>query len=151
MALVTGDQLLAHLIGDYVLQSDWMASRKRAEVSAAVVHAWAYALPFLFLRPSIWAWFIIVVTHVYVDHFGVARYVVWAKNFLAPPWLEERRFIGTRGGGTVIRRWRRNLPWAECQQTGYPPDRPVWLATWLTIVADNVLHIVLNGLALRYL
>jgi hypothetical protein len=45
--VITGDQLLAHLIGDYVLQSDWMASNKRTDNGAALAHAIGYSLPFL--------------------------------------------------------------------------------------------------------
>lgn len=58
-------------------------------------------------------------------------HVVWAKNFLAP------------------RAWR--YPWNECAGTGYYKERPAWLSVWLMIIADNVLHVLLNGLALRYL
>lgn len=39
----------------------------------------------------------------------------------------------------------------ECAATGYPPDRPPFLAVWLLIIADNILHVLINGLALRYL
>ncbi len=37
------------------------------------------------------------------------------------------------------------------KQRVYPPDRPPWLAVWLLIIADNVMHVLINGLALRYL
>lgn len=45
---------------------------------------------------------------------------------------------------------RRNHPWAECSATGYHKDRPAWLAVWLLIIGDNVLHVVLNGIAFAY-
>jgi len=54
-------------------------------------------------------------------------------------------------GSLTIQDPIRNLSWAECAATGYPPDRPAWLAVWLLIIADNVMHVVINGLAIRYL
>ena len=44
-----------------------------------------------------------------------------------------------------------NMPWADCIGTGYPSARPAWLAVWLLIFADNICHIVINGVALKYL
>lgn len=129
--LITADQLVCHTVGDYLLQSDWMAERKSRYALIALVHAVAYALPFLLLQPSIWAMLFIVGTHAVIDHLRLARYVVFAKNFLAPRWA-----------------WH---PWMRCQATGYHIDRPAWLTTWLFIIADNTLHVICNGLALRYL
>ena len=45
--MITADQLLAHAIGDYVIQSDWMATSKTKQSFAAGVHAVSYAIPFL--------------------------------------------------------------------------------------------------------
>ncbi len=130
--MITADQLLAHLVGDYLLQSDWMANEKVKRFLPAAVHALIYSLGFLLLRPSIAAWLVILASHFLVDRYRLARYVVWAKNdFFAP-------------GNS-------NPPWRECTATGYPPDRPAWLAVWLTIIADNTLHLLCNGLALRFL
>ena len=36
-------------------------------------------------------------------------------------------------------------------ETGYAEDMPPWLSRWLFIVVDNTMHIVINGLAIRYL
>lgn len=127
--MISADQILAHLVGDYVLQSDWMASQKTKRLTVAIVHAIAYGLPFLALRPSLAAWLMIVGTHAIIDRWRLARYVVWTKEWLAPT---------------------RPPPLAECP-TGYPADKPVWLATWLLILADNTLHLALNSIALRYL
>lgn len=147
--MITADQLVAHAIGDYVLQSDWMATKKRSEPWAAWAHAFVYSLPFLCFRPSMGAWLVIVFTHSAIDHFGLARYVVWAKNFLAPRWL----LPSGCGEATVAQCANsvRNLSWKRCKATGYPPDRPAWLAVWLLIAADNCLHVLINGLALRFL
>lgn len=126
--MITADQLVAHAVGDYVLQSDWMANEKTKRSVAALAHVGAYALPFLLLSPSLLALVVIVGTHFAIDRWRLARYVVWAKNWLGP-----------------------NRPWSECIGTGYPVSRPPWLAVWLLIIADNVMHVLINGAALRWL
>lgn len=129
--MITADQLLCHLVGDYVIQSDWMASEKTRQSFAASVHAVSYALPFLFLAPSLAGLIFIVATHFVIDRWRLARYVCWAKNQIAPP--------------------KYRMPWEVCSATGYSPDKPAWLAVWLLIIADNTLHLLCNGVALRWL
>lgn len=140
---ISADQLLAHAVGDYVLQSDWMANEKTKRSLAAFAHAVSYALPFLFLTTSPGALAFIVGTHFLIDRWRVARYVVWAKNFIAPRWVNITPDLV---GETIAR----NFPWNECEGTGYHRDRPPWLAVWLLIIADNVMHVILNGLALMW-
>jgi hypothetical protein len=156
--MVTADQILIHAVGDYLLQSDWMASEKTKRHAAAFAHALVYSLPFLLLRPSFQAWLVIVGTHFVIDRYRLARYVVWAKNFLAPRVEVEVEYslaTVTAGGKELydeknhIRRWWHS--WADCQATGYHKERPVWLAVWLMIFADNILHVIINGAALRWL
>jgi len=48
------------------------------------------------------------------------------------------------------------MPWSRDftvyqTATGYPADALPWLAFWLLIIADNVLHLTINFFALRYL
>ena len=136
--MITADQLLAHLIGDYVLQSNWMATEKTKRFLPAAVHALLYSLGFLFFHPSLLAWSVILVTHFFIDRYRLARYVVWLKNFMCP------LAPGTDNGSM-------NPPWNFCSKTGYSPDVPDWLAIWLLILVDNIMHIAINGLALRYL
>lgn len=126
--MITADQLVAHAIGDYLLQSDWMAQEKTKRSVAALAHVATYSLPFVLLGASVPALAVIVGTHFVIDRWRLARYVVWAKNWLGP-----------------------NRAWSECVATGYPPDRPPWMAVWLLIIGDNILHVLCNGLALHYL
>lgn len=128
--MITGDQLLAHAVGDYILQSDWMASEKTKKSIAAVAHVATYTLPFLFLTQSIVALAFVAGTHFAIDRWRLARYACWVKNWLGP--------------------WP-YVPWKECAATGYAPDRPPWLSVWLLIITDNVMHVILNGVALRWL
>lgn len=127
--MVTPDQILAHLVGDYVLQSDWMAREKTSRLAVALVHALFYSLPFVLLRPSLAAWLVIVTTHAVIDRWRLARLIVWAKEWLSPV---------------------RPAPLAECP-TGYGADKPAWLSVWLLIIADNTMHIAINGAAMRWL
>jgi len=126
---VTADQLVAHAVGDYILQSDWMATEKTRKSIAAAMHACVYALPFTLLNPSWTATAFIVGTHFVIDRWRLARYVCWAKN-----WIGDRP-----------------PPWSECAATGYGPDKPAWLSVWLLIIADNTLHVLCNAAALRWL
>jgi hypothetical protein len=118
---ITADQILAHLVGDYILQSHWMATEKTKQSVAAGVHAVTYTLPFLFLTWSPAALAFICGTHFLIDRYRLARWVVWFKN---------------------------GMPGPVCTTTGYPDDVPPWLAVWLLIIADNILHLICNGLAL---
>ena len=188
--MVTADALVAHLVGDYILQSDYMATEKTKKSVAALAHVFMYTLPFLALTQSWKALLFIAGTHFIIDRWRLARYVCWLKNFLAPRWLsgpeptvatfstpiqrvhnldnestfvlritsgqhagEERKVTGASDMGRVLHlepeRFR-NHPWSECEATGYHKDRPPFLSVWLLIIADNTLHILLNGVALTY-
>jgi hypothetical protein len=149
--VITADQLVAHLVGDYLLQSDWMASVKTQRFAPAAAHALVYSLTFLLFSPSLVAWFVILLTHFAIDRWRLARYVVWAKNWMAPKWVVSRREYKTDHATVSEPIVARNLPWSECASTGYPSRRPDWLAVWLLIIADNILHILINGVALAYL
>lgn len=129
--MFTGIQLVLHLIGDYLTQSDWMANEKTQRLWPAICHATVYSLPFMLVTLSPLALFVIWATHVVIDRYRLAIYVCYAKNFLAP-----------KGHWPV---------WANCYQTGYDAGKPAFLSIWLMIIADNVMHIVINGLAVRYL
>lgn len=157
--MITGDQLLAHLAGDYLLQSHWMATEKTKRHVAALAHVIAYAIPFLILKASWPALFVIISTHFLIDRYRLARYVVFAKNFLAPrsfirtviddlEFDEYGRLIREVSHDESVKYWP---VWADAKATGYPSDVPPWLSVWLLILADNTLHILINGLALTYL
>lgn len=126
--MVTANQLMAHVIGDYMLQSDWMAQGKTRHFLPAAAHALMYALPFLMFRPTFAGWCVIAGTHFVIDRWRLARYVCWAGGLLSP--LPHRS-------------------WSECQQTGFPPEREPWMSAWLLIIADNTLHLLVNSWSLR--
>lgn len=133
-------QLILHLIGDYVTQSDWMAQNKTRAHWPAFVHALVYSLPFLLIGSAA-AWATIFVTHFLIDRYRLARWVVWAKNVISDPefWHSHNRHIRA----VVFPRYN--------TATGYREDAPPWLAVWLLIACDNTLHLLINWLALRHL
>ena len=134
MSFITADQVLAHAVGDYILQSHWMATQKTTKSVAAAVHAISYTLSFLLITQAPIPLAIICVTHFLVDRFRLARFVVWLKN-------GPLKMVPTYEG------WLRLKP---VTGTGYGEDVPSWLSVWLLIIADNIIHIAINGLALKY-
>jgi len=139
-------QLILHLLGDYVLQSDWMANNKTKRFWPAWMHACVYTAPFRFLTDSTVALLVILLTHFLIDRHRLARLVVYAKNLLLSPifwataWWD---FSNTE----ETKRWK----WSNCSATGYPSEMPAWLAVWLLIACDNTLHLLINYAALRWL
>lgn len=120
---------LAHMVGDYLIQSHWMANAKTKHWWVAVLHGITYTLPFILITQSIAALVMIGWTHIIIDHWRLARYVVWFRNQLAP------------------RAWRPRLS----EPTGTPGSAPVWLSTWLLFIADNILHMLINVAAVVWL
>lgn len=123
------EQLLIHLWGDYITQTDWMAQNKTKRNSAALMHAVVYTLTFLLITKSLMALFVIGSTHYLIDRYRIARFVVFAKNWITTP----------------------SMRWADCNATGYHKDSPPWLTFWLLIIADNTLHLTINYFAIGWL
>ena len=90
------EQLLAHLIGDYVLQNHTTAVRKVMSSRYAFLHALMYCLPFLFLTQNVTALAVIGSTHFVIDRYRLARrFKLWYEQLWgstepfgsAPEWL----------------------------------------------------------------
>lgn len=126
-----GAIIVCHLVGDYLLQSDWMALHKTRRWWPAIAHGLTYGLPYLVLTRNPWALLLIVGSHIVIDRYRLARHLCWIKNFIAP-----RGF---------------NQSWSDCSATGYPNDRPIWMTTWLLIIGDNTAHLLINIAALWWL
>jgi hypothetical protein len=67
---------LAHLIGDYIIQTDWVAARKRTSTPVCLLHAATYLLPFLLCPFAWWQLAAIGIEHFFQDRFG------WARTFM---------------------------------------------------------------------
>lgn len=123
--------LIAHLLGDYVIQSHWMACEKTKRWWPALVHAATYTVPFAVITLDPVALLVIGGTHAVIDRYRLARHVCWLKNQVAPA------------------AWRPQ--WSTSSGTGYDPDRaPSGMAVALMIVADNTIHIAINTAALTW-
>lgn len=122
------EQILLHLIGDYVTQTNKMAMYKASSWFWASLHGLVYAFPFLLIGSPL-AVLVIGLTHVLIDHYRLARFVIFAKNWITEP----------------------HLKWVDCRHTGFTSSLPDYLAVWLLIITDNVLHLVINYGALRWL
>jgi len=120
--------LAAHFIGDYILQTDHMAQEKTKRWVPAILHGMTYTLPFLFLTQSPLALLVIGGTHIVIDRYRLAKYLVWFKNQFAPKAFRP-----------------------PITATGYAESTPIWLATGLMIVTDNLVHVLINAFALTYL
>lgn|SRR5699024_6985122 len=123
-------QLILHLIGDYITQTDRMANEKVKDIRMALLHAFVYSVPFyIFIDMSIIAFLTIFLTHAIIDRYRVVKYIIFARNRLHD----------------------KTLRWEDCSVTGYHKDKPIWLTVWLMIIADNTLHLTINYLAIAYL
>ena len=123
------EQLILHLFGDYITQTDWMATKKTTSLPIAFVHAIVYSIPFFLITSSLLVVSIICISHAIIDHYRLARYVIFAKN-----WITDR-----------------SLRWEDASITGYNNHTPLWLTMWLLIIADNTMHLMINYSALRWL
>jgi hypothetical protein len=84
-------QLVLHLVGDYLLQNDWMARNKKDRSlkgeAACQVHCILYSLPFLLIASPVCVFFIYL-THYLIDRFYFIRWymnTVGQKEFAKPP------------------------------------------------------------------
>jgi hypothetical protein len=127
---VIAEVLVAHLVGDYLLQSHWMATEKVKRWWPAIVHGVLYTVPFLFITQSPWALAVIAGTHIVIDRYRLAKHLSWFKNQLGPS---------------------PRPTWEDSKATGFPSDTPPWLAVWLMIILDNTVHVLINIAAITYL
>ena len=134
--------LLVHLFSDYWLQNDWMALNKKKQWFPAIVHGIIYTLPFLLLTKSWLALFVICSTHIIIDHSDIVNKLNQLKN-----WNFKKCGVGyfkQLNGGLLQKA-------SITMVDGYDVERPIWLRVWLLIIQDNILHLIINYLSLRYL
>lgn len=80
--------IYAHLIGDYLLQNDWMAKGKKADSRVCTIHVLIYMLRFLFTGMAWWQLALIALQHWLQDR---TDFVFWSmkamgrNEFVAQP------------------------------------------------------------------
>lgn len=121
---------LIHCFSDYWLQNDWMANNKKNYFSIALLHSFIYTVPFLILTRSFLALFVIFITHAIIDGTNIVNKLNQIKN-----WDFGTHF-------SPDEQW--------CFRDGYK-NRPALIRVWLIIFQDNILHLIINYLSLRYL
>jgi hypothetical protein len=130
--IMLGEALLAHLVGDYLLQTDWMAAQKVRRLWPAIIHGLAYSLPFLLITRSPWALLVIAGTHAMLDRYRAATHLIWARSLIGPR--------------------KSRVPWREALgNCGFGASVPPGLAMALMIVSDNTIHMLVNAAALASL
>lgn len=134
------EQLILHGIGDYFLQTDYQGLNKKNPGTKGFLiclkHCIAYSLPFLLIG-SIEAVLVIFITHFIIDRTNLVAYLLAMKN-------NVKKEVSPEGG------W--SFPYMyDITNFGFGHNRPFAISIWLYIISDNILHIICNYLALKYM
>lgn len=74
---------IAHLVGDFLLQNEWMAMNKRKSSWVCFVHVLVYLVPFLFTSMHWWQILLIGGTHFLQDRTDFVFW--WMRNYKRVP------------------------------------------------------------------
>ena len=74
--------ILSHLVGDYVLQIDFIAQTKGKHFYHLIVHCLLYCLPFYIGFGLVWQLIPLLILHIIID-------LLKAKYKLIPYWLDQ--------------------------------------------------------------
>lgn len=74
--------IIAHLVGDFILQNEWMAINKKDRSLPCIVHLIVYLAPFLFCQLSWWQVALIGIQHYIQDR---SSFIFW--------WLKAYKHI----------------------------------------------------------
>lgn len=74
--------ILCHLVGDYVLQIDFIAKSKGQNIYHLLVHCLLYCLPFYIVFDMNWQLIPLLILHIIID-------LLKAKYKLIPYWLDQ--------------------------------------------------------------
>ena len=92
----------------------------------AIVHGVVYTMPFLFITTDWRALLVIGGTHAIVDHYRLAKRIMWLGDRIAPrsEWSSWAEFKDGFGG------------------------KPEYRSFWLMVIVDNLTHIMINYAAI---
>jgi hypothetical protein len=145
-------QLLAHIFGDYIMQSDWMAMNKSKRTWPCLVHILLYTSVFLLLTTSWKALLVIGGVHFILDRFPIIiRRLIWLKNHMGPSgkYVPFEACSVTGYYDNVLNEVT-GQAYGSANVNGFTP-RLNYVTVWLYIITDNFLHLLTNYLALTYL
>ena len=116
-------QVLFHLWGDYITQNNWMANKK-----------------VLFTKEGWLACFIHCALYSIPFSFiatPTALVVIFSTHFFIDK-FRLAKYVNQ------FKNW-------SFTPTGFPESTPPFLAVWLLLIVDNILHVTINYAALRWL
>ena len=137
------EQLLCHILGDYILQSDWMAMNKGKKTVPCLVHCFIYTLPFLILTQEWKALLIIFISHFIFDRWHILlKRVIWIKNHLNPRFeFPDYEWCNTTGyyDDSPYNTYPEKLidGWKYMRPKGWETPRHFFITIWLYIITDN--------------
>lgn len=77
------EQLLLHLLGDFVVQNDWMALNKKKPgvlgFAACFIHCFMYSIPFLLVASPAGV-FLVFCTHFLIDRSNFVTWILSVRN-----------------------------------------------------------------------
>jgi len=80
--------IFAHLIGDYLFQTDWMANNKKKNTWACIIHVIIYMIPFLFCQLTPLQLTLIAIQHFLQDRTNFIKWfmkIKGSRKFSEPP------------------------------------------------------------------
>ena len=80
--------IYAHLIGDCLIQTDWMAKEKKTSSFVCFVHVFTYIIPFVFCGLEFWQLILILIQHFIQDRTTIVNWffiIAKKENFAKPP------------------------------------------------------------------
>ncbi len=121
IGIVTGNQIILHLIGDYLLQNGWIANNKHTSKLICFLHSLLYTFPFfIFLHPSYLSLLVILSTHFLIDYYDLGKKYMKMKDTISP-------------------------------HSFTPKSLSSDLQFIFKILVDNTMHLIINGLSIYYL
>jgi Protein of unknown function (DUF3307) len=108
------------MVGDYVIQNNWMARTKLSSTPVALLHGLVYSLPFLLLTQDWRSLAIIWLTHSLIDRLALAK------------------------------KWCQLANWQFGTADGFAAATPDYLRVWVVILVDNTFHLAINYTALGW-
>ena len=146
------EQFLVHILGDFCLQSDYIAMNKSKRSWPCLIHVLIYTSCFLLLTLSWKALFVIGITHFILDRWHTPlKRLIWLKNHFNPQckFVPFSKCTETGYYDNLVNEMA-GLPYTTEQINGHSP-RLNCVTLWLYIITDNFLHLTINFFVLKYL
>lgn len=145
--------LLCHFIGDFLLQTDWMAMNKGKKTFNCLVHVLIYTACFTVLTLSWKALLFIAVTHFMFDRFPIIiKKLIYWKNHFPTMMYPDFKYCDTTGyydDSPYNSKKAENDDFTKAwMPLAFGAPRHFFITVWLYIVTDNVLHLICNLIAL---